>query len=128
MRRSFSAATALDQRGEYRRELAPRSALSLTKIPRRTQTASSGNIVWEWKLCWAIDPAPFCDGSSGSGPQRALERHHPDPPRAFSAKAQPLPTFPASAGPIPRSPRALTPGRQPPQATRRLYYRVSPFV
>ena len=87
--------------GEYRRVHAPRSALSLPKIPRRTQTASSGNIVWEWKLCWAIDPAPFSDGSSGSGPQRALERHHPNPPGRFSAKAPPVSTFPASAESIP---------------------------
>ena len=56
--------------GEYRRVHAlPRSALSLPKIPRRSQTAWAWNLVWEWKLCWANDPAPFCDGSSGIGPQ-----------------------------------------------------------
>ena len=43
-------------------------------------------------------------GGSGIGPERALERPHPDPPSRDSAKAPPVPTFPASAGPIPRSP------------------------
>ena len=42
-------------------------------------------------------------GGSGIGPERALERRHPDPPSRDSAKAPPVPTFPASAGPIPRS-------------------------
>jgi hypothetical protein len=36
--------------GEYRRVHAPRSALSLPKIPRRSQTAWAWNLVWEWEL------------------------------------------------------------------------------
>ena len=43
-------------------------------------------------------------GGSGIGPERALERRHPDPPSRDSANAPPVPTLPASAGPIPRSP------------------------
>ena len=50
-------------------------------------------------------------GGSGIGPERALERPHPDPPSRDSANAPPVPTFPASAGPIPRSPIATQPHR-----------------
>ena len=50
-------------------------------------------------------------GGSGIGPERALERRHPDPPSRDSAKAPPVPTFPASAGPIPRSLTATQPHR-----------------
>ena len=54
--------------GEYRRVHAPRSALSLPKIPRRTQTAWAWNIVVEWELGLGYDPARLYDGSSGIGP------------------------------------------------------------
>ena len=56
-------------------------------------------------------------GSSGVGPERALERRHPDPPSRDSAKAPPVPTFPASAGPIPRSPTRDPPATQPHRQT-----------
>jgi len=56
-------------------------------------------------------------GGSGIGPERALERRHPDPPSRDSAKAPPVPTFPASAGPIPRSPTRDPPATQPHRQT-----------
>ena len=46
----------------------PRSALSLPKIPRRTQMAWAWNIVVEWELGLGYDPARLYDGSSGIGP------------------------------------------------------------
>jgi len=59
------------------------------------------------------------DRSRGAHPQtRQAQRDRAEasigtsttyPPRAFSAKAQPIPTFPANAGPIPRSPPAHSP-------------------
>jgi len=57
------------------------------------------------------------DGSE-IGPERALERRHPDPPSRDSAKAPPVPTFPASAGPIPRSLTATQPPSPDPQHNR----------
>jgi len=97
-------------RAQNRSRGAPRH--SPTKVTPRITLESAGSPIegvgpaYDTYLGPTPRPTPS-HKRSGLGSQRALERPHPNSPRAFSAKARPLPTFPARAGPNPRSPQAL---------------------
>ena len=112
MRWAFSAATALDRGGEYRRVHAPRSALSLTKIPRRTQTAWAWNLVWEWELGLGYRPSATLRWQQRDRAAVSIGTSTLRPPRASARK---LLLSPRSLRTQDRSRGALT--RHPPRAT-----------
>ena len=110
----------------------PRSALSLPKIPRRSQTAWAWNLVWEWELGLGTvlgqRPHAFVRWQQRDRAAVSIGTSTLRPPRASARKLllsqRSLRTQDRSRG----APRGTHPGRQLQQASRKRYVRVDIFV